>query len=159
MTGEEAKKTLDELKAQGYSDEELLGSFYLMFVDDKISVNDMEVLSNALGYSLTDEFKNMSPEDQKTKGYELDEDSTEASKSEVEDAKEFDDEEESKESFKNRFSKDDSKDDSKDENDNKPKNENSNDKDLDEKDSDEDKKDEDEEDDETKAKRLFGFDK
>lgn len=155
MTGEEAKKTLDELKAQGYSDDELLGSFYLMFVDGKIDVDEMENLSNALGYSLTDEFKNMSPEDQKTKGYELDEDSTDASKGEIEDAKEYDDEEESKESFKNRFSKDDSK----DEDDNKPKNENSNDNDLDDKDSNDDKKDEDEEDDETKAKRLFGFDK
>ncbi len=70
MTGEEAKQVLEMLKKQGYKDEELLGSFYLMFVDDKISVKDLEVLSNAIGYRLADDFKKMSPYDQKTKGFE-----------------------------------------------------------------------------------------
>ena len=70
MTGEEAKQVLEMLKKQGYKDEELLGSFYLMFVDDKISVKDLEVLSNAIGYKLADDFKKMSPYDQKTKGFE-----------------------------------------------------------------------------------------
>ncbi len=58
------------LKKQGYKDEELLGSFFLMFVDNKINVKELEVLSNAIGYRLTEDFKKMSTYDQKTKGFE-----------------------------------------------------------------------------------------
>lgn len=70
MTGEEAKQVLEMLKKQGYKDEELLGSFYLMFVNDQISIEELENLSNAIGYRLADDFKKMSPYDQKTKGFE-----------------------------------------------------------------------------------------
>lgn len=41
-----------------------------MFVDDELDINDLEIFCNALGYEMNEEFKNMSPEDQKTKGYE-----------------------------------------------------------------------------------------
>lgn len=70
MTIEEGKKAVAELKSEGYDEEEILASFYAMFQNDEIDINILEALTHIVGYELTDEFKNMSPEDQKTKGYE-----------------------------------------------------------------------------------------
>ena len=71
MTVEEARKVIDELESQGASKEEIAGAFYLLFRDDKIDTEQLESLVNLLGYELNDEFKNMSPEEQKENGYEL----------------------------------------------------------------------------------------
>ena len=71
MTVEEARKAIDEMESQGASKEEIAGAFYLLFRDDKIDTEQLEALVNLLGYELTDEFKNMGPEDQKEKGFEL----------------------------------------------------------------------------------------
>lgn len=71
MTIEEARKVIDELESQGASKEEIAGSFYLLFRDDKIDTEQLEALVNLLGYELTDEFKNMSVDEQKENGYEL----------------------------------------------------------------------------------------
>lgn len=71
MTVEEARKVIDELESQGASKEEIAGSFYLLFRDDKIDTEQLEALVNLLGYELTDEFKNMSVDEQKENGYEL----------------------------------------------------------------------------------------
>ena len=90
MTLEEAKKAIEELKAQGETEESMLGTFYLMFQDDVISVDELGDLCQLIGYELTDEFRNMSPEDQKTKGYEeVEDEDTDLSKEEIEDAKEI----------------------------------------------------------------------
>lgn len=70
MTIEEGKKAVAELKSEGYNEEEILASFYAMFQNDEIDIHILEALTHIVGYELTDEFKNMSPEDQKTKGYE-----------------------------------------------------------------------------------------
>lgn len=70
MTIEEGKKAVAELKSEGKSEEEILFGFYRMFQEDEIDINVLEALTHLVGYELTDEFKNMSPEDQKTKGYE-----------------------------------------------------------------------------------------
>lgn len=71
MTVEEIKKVIDELESQGASKEEIAGAFYLLFRDNKIDTEQLEALVNELGYELNDEFKNMSPEEQKENGYEL----------------------------------------------------------------------------------------
>lgn len=90
MTLEEAKKAIEELKAQGETEESMLGTFYLMFQDDVITVEELGDLCQLIGYELTDEFKNMSPEDQKTKGYEeVEDEETDLSKEEIDDAKEL----------------------------------------------------------------------
>lgn len=68
MTEEEAKSALDQLKSQGSSDDDLLGGLYLMFKNGDIDVDQLSSLVGLMGYTLTDEFKAMSPEDQKTKG-------------------------------------------------------------------------------------------
>ena len=99
MTIDEAKKAFDEMRAQGADDNAILGTLYSMFQDDKIDVNQLGALVNVLGYELTEDFKKMSPEDQKTKGYEEDEEDKPAegvTKEEVEKAKEFGDDENEK---------------------------------------------------------------
>ena len=99
MTIDEAKKAFDEMRAQGADDNAILGTLYSMFQDDKIDVNQLGALVNVLGYELTEEFKGMSPEDQKTKGYEEEAENKPAegvTKEEVEKAKEFGDDEDEK---------------------------------------------------------------
>lgn len=89
MTLEEGKKAIEQLKAEGHSEEEILGAFYKMFQNDKLTLEELDGMVNLMGYHLTDDFKAMSPEDQKTKGYEETEEPAEGVDSEeVEEAKE-----------------------------------------------------------------------
>lgn len=91
MTPEELKKAIDQLKAEGHSEEEILGSFYKMFQNDELTLDELDGIVNMMGYHLTDEFKGMSPEDQKTKGYkEVDEPAEGVDEKDVEEAKETD---------------------------------------------------------------------
>lgn len=97
MTVKEAQKAMNEMKAQGVTDDDLLGVLYLMFQDDKLTFDELEALVDSLGYQITEEFRNMSPEDQKTKGFK--ETGTEdgaaegVSQGEVEEAKEMESDE------------------------------------------------------------------
>lgn len=68
MTLEEAKQALDELKAMGKTDEEILGGMYMMYANDEMSLDDLRALTELLGYHFSDEFEAMSEEDKKTKG-------------------------------------------------------------------------------------------
>lgn len=97
MTPEELNKAIEQLKAEGYSEQDILGSFYKMFQNDELTLDELDGVVNAMGYHLTDEFKNMSPEDQKTKGFEeVDEPAEGVDKEEVEEAKEVETESEDK---------------------------------------------------------------
>ena len=69
MTVKEAKEMIEELKAQGSTEEELVAAFYGMFTEDKITIDELGDLVQLVGYELTEEFRNMSAEDQKTKGW------------------------------------------------------------------------------------------
>lgn len=92
MAIEEMKKAIEELKAQGNDEQAILGAFYRMFQDEKLTLDELDGVVNLLGYHLTEEFKSMSSEDQKTKGFErTDEPAEGVSEKEVEDAKETDD--------------------------------------------------------------------
>lgn len=73
MTVQEGKQMIEELKAQGATEEEIVSGFYGLFVEDEIDINELGDLVQLVGYELSDEFKNMSPEDQKTKGWAEDE--------------------------------------------------------------------------------------
>lgn len=89
MTVPEMESAIKQLKAEGKSEEEILGGFYKMFQNDELTVDELDGIVNLMGYHLTDEFKAMSPEDQKTKGYEeVDEPAEGVDKEEIEDAKE-----------------------------------------------------------------------
>lgn len=146
MTREEATKFFDEQKANGMSEDEILAVLYKMFQDDKIDLNQLEALCAVMGYELTEEFKNMSDEDKKTKGVEqaaededvaeeIDEDIEEKGEEEStadteEDTEEESESEESEESEESTAEDDDTEDDDT----------------------------EDEEDEEKRAKKLFGLD-
>lgn len=71
MSIEELQKSIEEMKAQGQSEEEIAGAFYLLFRDGKINVEQLEALVNVLGFDLSEEFKAMDPEQQKNGGYEV----------------------------------------------------------------------------------------
>ena len=71
MTIAEAKNVIEQLKAQGQTEEEIAGAFYLMFVEEKIDVNQLEALINLLGFELSDQFKQMDHEQQKEDGYKV----------------------------------------------------------------------------------------
>lgn len=133
MTIEEAKKALEQLKSEGKTDEEILGGMYLMFADGTMTLSDLRTLTELLGYEFTEEFEALSDEDKKKRGFEsTDEPAEGVDKEDVEDAKEFgDDEGEKKE-----------EDDSQPQSESEPK---------------ADEADDEEEDDEKKAARLFGF--
>lgn len=142
MTIDEAKKAFDEMRAQGADDNAILGTLYRMFQDDKIDVEQLGALVNVLGYELTDEFKQMTPEDQKTKGWEADDESEKAegvTDEEVEKAKEYGDDPDER---------------SGNESDEKSEEK------SDETDAESDKKDEEESDEEAtkKARKIFGLD-
>ena len=61
----ELKTAVEEMKAQGTSEEDILGTFYLKFVDGEISLEEFEALASVLGKGLSDEFKGLSEEEQK----------------------------------------------------------------------------------------------
>lgn len=71
MSIEELQKAIEEMKAQGQSEEEIAGAFYLLFRDGKIDLEQLEALVNTLGFELSEEFKAMDPEQQKDGGYEV----------------------------------------------------------------------------------------
>lgn len=146
MTIDEAKKAFDEMRAQGADDNAILGTLYRMFQDDKIDVEQLGALVNVLGYELTDEFKQMTPEDQKTKGWEADDESEKAegvTDEEVEKAKEYGDDPDERSG-----------------NASDEKGGNASDEKSDESDAESDKTDEEESDEEAtkKARKIFGLD-
>ena len=149
MTIDEAKKAFDEMSAQGADDNAILGTLYRMFQDDKIDVEQLGALVNVLGYELTDEFKQMTPEDQKTKGWEADDESEKAegvTDEEVEKAKEYGDDPDER-SGNASDEKSDESDETDDESDKEDEEES-------------DKEDEEESDEEAikKARKIFGLD-
>lgn len=70
MTEQELLEAIEELKQQGFTEDEFLLVFYTMFQHDDINLEQLAYLVDIFGYELTEEFLAMSPEDQKTKGYE-----------------------------------------------------------------------------------------
>lgn len=77
MTVKEAKKSVNDLKKAGYTEEEICIGMYKMFQDGRIDVDQLGALVELVGYELTDEFLEMSPEDQKTQGLVYDEEEEE----------------------------------------------------------------------------------
>ena len=72
MTLLEAKKVIKEFQDKGVTDDDILGVLYLMFQDDKLTFEELDALVDSIGYEITEEFRNMSLEDKKTKGFKED---------------------------------------------------------------------------------------
>lgn len=68
MELKELQDALSELKSQGMSEEDILGSLYTMFVEDKIDANQLEAIADEMGYQLSEEFKKLPDEEKKTFG-------------------------------------------------------------------------------------------
>lgn len=100
MTAKEAREAIDELMAQGETEDEIIAVFYQMFIDDKLTLEEFGNLLGVMDYELTEEFLNMSPEDQKTKGWEEDENEVKEDANERE-AKDYEYEHENKNNNKN----------------------------------------------------------
>lgn len=58
MNNEEIQALITQLKAQGLSEEEIMETFYESFTEGKMDRKDLETLAEAMGYELTDDFKN-----------------------------------------------------------------------------------------------------
>jgi hypothetical protein len=58
MNEEEIQALIKQLKAQGLSEEEIMATFYETFEKGDMDRKDLETLANAMGYELTDDFKN-----------------------------------------------------------------------------------------------------
>ena len=68
MELKELQDALSELKSQGMSEEDVLGSLYTMFIEDKIDANQLEAIADEMGYQLSEEFKKLPDEEKKTFG-------------------------------------------------------------------------------------------
>lgn len=66
MTGREMKQIVDELKAEGNSEEDILAGFYQMFKDGDFDVNDLKIAASFVGYELSPEFLVKSEQEQKS---------------------------------------------------------------------------------------------
>lgn len=68
MTEQEAKEIFEELKANGDTEEDIASKLYLMFTENELTVDQLGALLDILGYSLTEDFLKLSPEEQKKVG-------------------------------------------------------------------------------------------
>ena len=98
MNEEQIKSLIDQLKGAGLEEEQIMDVFYETFKKGKMDRKDLETLANALGYELTDDFK----EDSTPDPIEGGEDLGDISKEDLEDAKEIS-EGESKEEFEEKI--------------------------------------------------------
>ena len=88
MNKEEIDSLINELKAQGMDEEKILEALFDGFKKGEYDRKDLEALANALGYELSEEFKNDETPDPIT-----------SKDVDIEDLKEFDPEEETEEEF------------------------------------------------------------
>lgn len=65
MTIKDIEEVIERLRKQGNSDEDIAASFYMMFADKKLDINQFRALLAVLGYELSDEFLNLSEEEQR----------------------------------------------------------------------------------------------
>lgn len=70
MELEDLKEALEELKAEGISEDDRLKILYLMYANDEIDLETLREMADYMGYEFTDEFEAMSEHDKKTKGWE-----------------------------------------------------------------------------------------
>ena len=85
MNNEEIQSLIEQLKAQGLEDDEIMQVFYDTFTEGKMDRKDLETLAEAMGYELTDDFKEESAPDP----IAAPEEGGEISKEKLEEAKEI----------------------------------------------------------------------
>ena len=65
MTVDEAKSAIQELKAQGLTDEGIAASLYKMYTEDKLDLDQFGSLVKLVGFDLSDEFMELPDEEKK----------------------------------------------------------------------------------------------
>ena len=88
MTKEEFDSLIEEQRKKGYSDEDIVKIFCLMYRDGKIDRKTIEGILEGAGYELTDECKKMSDEEFREKILVSDDEGEEAPKADKEEVKE-----------------------------------------------------------------------
>lgn len=75
ITAKQIKQIWDDFMAQGRTEHDIIGAWYLMFKDGDITLDEFKTMLNVVGYDLSDEFMNLSEEDQKNEDlfFQLDE--------------------------------------------------------------------------------------
>lgn len=63
MNNEEIQSLINQLKATGLSDEQIMDVFYEAFSSGEMDRADLEALAESMGYELTDNFKNEPAQD------------------------------------------------------------------------------------------------
>ena len=58
MNEEQINSLIEQLKAAGLEEDDIMNVFYETFEKGKMDRKDLETLANVMGYELTDEFKN-----------------------------------------------------------------------------------------------------
>ena len=58
MNSQEIESLINQLKAAGLNEEQIMETFFETFQDGKMDREDLETLAEFMGYELTDEFKN-----------------------------------------------------------------------------------------------------
>lgn len=72
MTKKEIENIIDELRSEGYSDENMILTFKAMYLDNQIDLREFKGLLDVLGYELMDKYENMSKaEIRKSEQYEI----------------------------------------------------------------------------------------
>ncbi len=74
MTEKEVQEAFEEMRKQGATDDDILGTLYMMYQDNKLNTNQLREMIDILGYEFTEDFEAMSEEDKHTKGYEFEDD-------------------------------------------------------------------------------------
>lgn len=71
MTDKEAKEMFEEMRGQGYTDDDILGALYLLYQDEELDTESLRKLLEILGYEFSEDFEKMSEEDKHKKGLEF----------------------------------------------------------------------------------------
>lgn len=87
MEEKEIQSLIEQLKATGLNEEEIMDVFYKAFTDGEMDRKDLETLSEYMGYELTDDFKNDPQPDPIAGGNDGNDGN--ASKEQIEEAKEI----------------------------------------------------------------------
>lgn len=87
MTRQEVLKMIDEMKAQGGTEGEILETFYIMYNDKKITLDQFRALANEVGYDLSPEFLSNPNQPQDVAAQK---ETTDASEEEIEKSKDYD---------------------------------------------------------------------
>ena len=67
MTNKELKEMVEMLRGRGMSDEDIAGTAYMMFADEKLSLDELRAFLQAVDMDIPDDLLSLSEEELRTK--------------------------------------------------------------------------------------------